>query len=213
MSSTQQLGSNVFLTGVEKQRLFDQVLGERLDAEMQVLQEIARSEAERSGLYEILKHEIDAFLDCFLEENSWKRLFVTSELDFLRRHFETSSDDDRRIKIMEFSAQMSQLVRSCFDENSVEYREAMVGVGRITELLLSWRSDERVTSIRKFEGIKVDGDPVKFLRRHYSKWIASGRLTQVSLRDADEKLLNAIKYELRKSGRPLAEVVPPGIRR
>ena len=68
-------------------------------------------------------------------------------------------------------------------------------------------------SIPKYCGVKKDGDPVVFLKRYYADWLALDLLTQVNLRQLDEKLLNAIKYKLRNDGGKLADEVPPGIRR
>jgi hypothetical protein len=69
----------------------------------------------------------------------------------------------------------------------------------------------KTVGIPKYSGAKRDGDPVAFLQLHYAEWLTGGFLTQVNLRKRDEKLLNAIKYEMRKDGRGLADIVPPGI--
>lgn len=66
-------------------------------------------------------------------------------------------------------------------------------------------------NIPKYRGIKVDGDPVEFLQSQYREWLAGKQLTQVILRRADEKLLNAVKYVLRLRKVKLASIVPPGI--
>lgn len=97
-------------------------------------------------------------------------------------------------------------------------------VGRIVVALILWEQScsvhnhessevpdwaeemERVTPI--YSGIRVDGDPITFLRRHYGRWIADGRLTQARLRVRDEKLFNAIKYVTRTGEVRLADVVP-----
>ncbi len=68
-------------------------------------------------------------------------------------------------------------------------------------------------NIPHYRGVKKDGDPLVFLKRHYADWIALGFLTQVNLRQHDEKLVNSLKYKLRTEGRKLADMVPPGIRR
>ncbi|MFZ1726324.1 MAG: hypothetical protein WBO29_05325 [Albidovulum sp.] len=196
-----------------RQRAFEKVLQERLDADIQIVQQVALDEAERSGLYSVLKSEIVSFLDYFLEANSWKRLYVTSRLNCLHEDFEDCTHDERRIKMMEFASQMSQLVRTTFREGSSDYRQAMTGLGRIIELLFSWQAERNSPDFPKYRGAKVDGDPVEFLHKNYARWIATGRLSQITLRDSDEKLLNSIKYEMRKSGRSLADLVPPGIRR
>lgn len=65
--------------------------------------------------------------------------------------------------------------------------------------------------VPKYRGIKTDGDPVEYLQEHYREWLACKQLTQVSLRRFDEKLLNAVKYVLRRRNVKLASIVPPGI--
>ena len=213
MESARLTEQSQALSAELKQKAFDRVLQERLDADIQIVHQVALDEAERSGLYRILRSEIVSFLDYFLETHSWKRLYVTSRLNWLDENFEDCTHDERRIKMMEFASQMTQLVRTTFREDSNDYRQAMTGLGRIIELLFSWQAERRAPDFPKFGGTKVDGDPIEFLHKHYARWIASGRLSQISLRESDEKLLNAIKYELRKSNHSLADLVPPGIRR
>ena len=197
----------------KKERVMEQVLQEHSDADVKIVEEIVVDEANRSALYRVLKADIDAFLNYFLSAHSWKRLYVKSRLNLLSEDFDNCADDERRMKTMEFAAQMSRLVRETFPEGSDEYRRAMTGLGRIVELLFNWQANRLASDFPKYRGTKLDGNPIRFLRENYASWIASGRLTQVSLRDLDEKLLNAIKYELRKSNHSLADLIPPGIRR
>lgn len=73
--------------------------------------------------------------------------------------------------------------------------------------------EEMHRQVPEYRGAKKDGPPVEFLRTHYAKLLDKGHLTQLHLRVVDEKLLNALKYALRRDGGKLADVVPPGINR
>lgn len=83
----------------------------------------------------------------------------------------------------------------------------------------AWREQKQVLvnlpdgTAPGYRGIKEDGDPVVFLKKHYATMLSQGLLNQLNLRRMDEKLLNAIKYKMRKDGGKLTDVVPPGINR
>ncbi len=196
-----------------REEMFDKLLQQHLDAQIQVVEHVAGNEAALSGLLSYLRTEIVSFLDFFLESHSWKRLFVESRIGILDFDFKSCTHDERRAKTMEFAGQMSKLVQSTFPEGTEDYVSAMSGLGRIVELLLIWQSEGTTSNVPKYRGSKIDGDAIAFLHAHYARLIASGRLTQISLRRMDEKLLNSLKYELRKSGRAVGDLVPPGIAR
>ena len=168
-----------------KQVVLEKVLQERIDSEVQVMQQVALDEARKSGLYDVLKSEIDGFLDFFLDSNSWKRLYVASKFGSLNDEFEDCTGDERRIKTMEFASQMSELVGDTFENSTREYQRAMAGLGRIIQLLLNWDANRISHNFPKFRGTKLDGDPIQFLQRNYAQWIVNGRLSQISLRASD----------------------------
>ena len=200
-------------TTTGKERVFDEVLQTHLGTKAQIVGDVILGQAKKSGLYNVLRPEIVTFLDYFHGLHMWKRFYVSSSVSKLRSESEDLFGDERRLKIMEFANEMSNLVKETFLDGDEGYRQAMTGLGRIIEIFLTWQTGIKASDIPKFEGIKADGDPVVFLQKHYARWIADGRLSQLSLRESDEKLLNALKYELRKSGSSLSDVVPPGIRR